>query len=169
MAQVWTVSTLAALTLVGAGVGVHLGQTAIADINPLYFSMPGGTKSYTALTPNKPSDVYHAGFAKVDDGSGLGDGCVGCRAYPEEYVPRRDPEVDAYLEGAEQAVPELYGAVAQGSQYAEAPDAERVLIETYSRYPVDNEELRRHEQAVEAAVEPQVPVLLQEEAEPVGL
>jgi hypothetical protein len=169
MAQVWTVSTLAALTLVGAGAGVYLGQGAIADINPLYFSMPGGTKSYAALTPHNSQDVYHAAAARTDDGAGLGDGCVACRTYPEEYLPRRDAEIDAYLEGGEEPEPELFAAVAQGAQYAEAPNTERVMIETYSRYPIDNEEALRHEQAMEAVEELETPAQLQTEIEPVGL
>ncbi|HEV2746013.1 MAG TPA: hypothetical protein VGW34_01785 [Allosphingosinicella sp.] len=157
MAHPLTLPTVAMLALAGTGLGVHLGRAAIDEINPLYFSMPQATQSYAALTPHKSDDSAPPArdISAVEYGAALGRGCIGCGAYPEEYRPRRDPDLDAYLarSWAPEEAPTLEQAVVQVRQYAEAADEERRLIEAYSRYPVTAEELRLHEQAIEAAVE----------------
>jgi hypothetical protein len=53
VAQVMTLSAVAALSVAGAGLGVQLGRSAIAEINPIYYSAPpSSSRFYADLTPN---------------------------------------------------------------------------------------------------------------------
>lgn len=161
MAQGSKWAALAIVCLGGVSGGAFLGRSAIAEINPLYFSAPQGTKSYAALGPHQSSDWAEAKPAtlRTDDGVGLGTGCIGCRAYPEEYRPDRrgiDPDgsfVDPY---AATNPPTRYAVYepAQPTQadLADAAQREAELrdIERYSTYPVTQEQ-----QTSLAAAEPQ--------------
>lgn len=140
MAHATTFSTLAALALVGAGTGVHLGRSAISQINPLYYSPLNTTKSYAALTPHRSVEGTSsaARLAAIEDAAALGDGCVGCATYPEEYFPQRDGLEDGYSASAWSSRNEEPAAV-EYAAYQEAPaapDPAREDIERYSSYPV---------------------------------
>ncbi|MDB5698159.1 MAG: hypothetical protein JWN69_963, partial [Alphaproteobacteria bacterium] len=56
MAYPVALPAMAALSIVGAALGVHLGRSAIAEINPAYFSTPEPTHFFADLAPN----VYRA-------------------------------------------------------------------------------------------------------------
>jgi hypothetical protein len=173
MAHPLTLPTVAMLALAGTGLGVYLGRAAVDEINPLYFSLPEATRSYAALTPNRGDDfdaLRPREVAATEYGAALGRGCVGCRTYPEEYFPRRDPAVDAQLERSwSDEEPAVQQAVQQLPQFAAARSEEQRLIEAYSRYPVDEEEMRRHERALEVVVEPVAEAQAEAEPVPVGL
>src|SRR5687768_17027176 len=96
MANPFTISTVTALALTGAGLGLYLGKSAIAEINPAYF---GGAYSesrfHADLVPNRPN--FDAQQARLQDASlvsGYGTGCVGCLTYPEEYFPNPEPAIE---------------------------------------------------------------------------
>ena len=100
MANSVTLPTIGVLALVGAGLGIHLGNASIAEISPHYFSAPQ-TRFHADLSPNRSgtTDAYEIREDVADAGL-LGSGCVGCRDFPEEYFPVRDSSIDSAIEGA---------------------------------------------------------------------
>lgn len=95
MTQPMTLPLIGALALAGIGAGVHLGHSALAEINPIYYA-PSPTRFHSDLVANPPSFSAPALFsdASADTPGALGTGCVGCRTYPEEYRPIHDATVD---------------------------------------------------------------------------
>jgi hypothetical protein len=156
-----TLPIMAGLSILGAALGVTLGKSAIAEINPLYFN-EAEDDFHADLVPYRSPDwaqvhqaEYRAAQQPVIVGE-LGSGCIGCRTYPVEYVPRHDPAVDYYADGELLRAPEPTQVVVAE---ASAPDPARDRIQAYASYPVSSEE--RPAEAVEAPVE--------EEAAPTGL
>lgn len=152
MAQMLTIPIAALLAVVGVGAGVHLGNSAIDAINPLYFTPIEGTQSYASLSANQSPGWAIA--RKEDAGAmefgtaGLGSGCVGCRTYPQEYHPQHDGSADGYAASA--WTPDDY-VPAQYPAYDESlPDDGIEQIERYTSYPVTHEEeaVRQAEPAV---------------------
>jgi hypothetical protein len=137
-----TLPILAGLSIVGAALGITLGRSAAADINPSYFSK-AEDEFHADLVPYRNPDwaqvqqtEYRAAQQPVSVGE-LGTGCVGCRDYPVAYVPRHDPAVDGYADADE----------ASDSQPAQlvvvetpAPDPARELVQRYSSYAVSQSE-----------------------------
>ena len=154
MAHPMTLPTVAILALVGTGLGVHMGKEAISEINPLYFSMPEGTKSYAALTPHGTNFDAAPRLRPASEAIGLGDGCVGCRSLADDFSAPPQPTESLYAQRRwdppEAAEPEM--TVERVVQIAAPPDPERVLIQSYASYPVTIEEQRRHELAIQQAV-----------------
>jgi len=94
-----TLSTAGAIALVGIFTGVQLGRSAIAEIDPIYYS-ERPTRFHADLVPNPPSDSPpNITLAQADQNAALGTGCVGCRTYPEEYYPIHDASIDRYSSG----------------------------------------------------------------------
>ena len=156
-----TLPIMAGLSILGAALGVTLGKSAIAEINPLYFN-EAEDDFHADLVPSRSPDwarihqtEYRAAQQPVIVGE-LGSGCVGCRTYPVEYVPRHDPAVDLYAEGELPRAPEPMVAAAV---QAPAPDPALERIQAYASYPVSGEE-----KPVEVAEAP-----AGEPAEPTGL
>ena len=142
MAHPLTLPTIAVLSLVGAGIGIHLGNASVAEINPLYFSKPDrGSKFYADLTPNAPrnwSAVQAAELSAAQAGETL-HGCVGCRTYPEEYFPVHEASLGksrtAYAPAVEEASYEPEPAVMtppEPPQFAQ--------VARYTSYPMTAEE-----------------------------
>ena len=138
---------LAAIAVLGVTAGVQLGRAAVEEIPPRYFAPPEGTRSFAALSPNRSPDVVEpTGAASSAYGDyGLGDGCVGCGTYPEEYRPIHDPAVDGYDDGYSASAltpaeaPELQYAV--GEDEPESASAEGVdAIQLYAHFPVTMDE-----------------------------
>ena len=138
-----TLPIMAGLAILGAAAGVNLGRSAVAEINPAYFSDPEDS-FHADLVPYRSPDwaqvqaaEYRAAQQPVLVGD-LGSGCVGCRDYPVEYVPRHDPAVDGYQVGYAASAP------AQPAQIVIvetlAPDPARERIQAYASYPVSSEE-----------------------------
>jgi hypothetical protein len=139
-----TLPIMAGLSILGAALGITLGKSAIAEINPAYFN-EAEDEFHADLVPYRSSDwaqvqqtEYRAVQQPVIVGE-LGSGCVGCRDYPVAYVPRHDPAVDAYAEGELLRTPEptvvTYAAAAPA-----AADPDRERIQRYASYPVSSEE-----------------------------
>ena len=153
-----TLPMVAGLSILGAALGITFGRSAVAEINPAYFS-EAEDDFHADLVPNGSPDwaqvqqtEYRAAQQPVMVGE-LGSGCIGCRDYPVAYVPRHDPAVDLYSGGYE-------ASEAQPAQIVivetPAPDPAREQIQRYSSYPVSSEErpVQVAEAPVEQAVEP---------------
>jgi hypothetical protein len=156
-----TLPVLAGLSILGAALGINLGRSAISEINPAYFSDPEES-FHSDLVPYRTPDwaqvqagEYRAAQQPVLVGD-LGSGCIGCRDYPVEYVPRHDPAVDGYQDGYAASAPAPAQIVIVETP---APDPARERIQAYASYPVSSDE--RPAMVPEAAVE--------EPAEPTGL
>ncbi len=156
-----TLPVLAGLSILGAALGITLGKSAIAEINPAYFN-EAEDDFHADLVPNRGSDwaqvhqaEYRAAQQPVLVGE-LGSGCVGCANYPVAYVPRHDPAVDLYADGELLRAPEPT-VVTVAAEPAADPDRERIV--RYASYPVSAEE--RPVEVAEAPVE--------EAASPTGL
>ncbi len=131
--------TMAILVLAGTGLGVHLGKASIAEINPAYFSEPP-TRFYADLSP-----YQRHGYTGLRPPTGtsmvaLGEDCVGCRTYPEEYYPIHDPAVDGYGASDLEAHEAVSLAEQQSNKEPTPRDAALVLIERYASFPVSAEE-----------------------------
>jgi hypothetical protein len=145
---------MAGLSILGAALGITLGNSAVAEINPAYFN-EAEDDFHADLVPYRSPDwgqvhqaEYRAAQQPVIIGE-LGSGCIGCRTYPVEYAPRHDPAVDRYVEGGLLRAPEPTNV--EVVETAPAPDPDRERIVRYASYPVSSEE--RPAEVAEAPVE----------------
>ena len=98
MAHPLTLPTAAVLALAGIGAGIHLGHSAIAEIDPMYFSQEA-TRFHSDLSANRPVDSSPPGPLAQATDPALGPNCIGCRTFPEEYYPVREASLDDYSGG----------------------------------------------------------------------
>lgn len=98
MAHPLTLPTAGLLALAGIGAGIHLGHSAIAEIDPMYFSEPP-TRFHADLSANRPIDSAPPAALSQTEDLALGTGCIGCRTFPEEYFPIHDASLDRDLSG----------------------------------------------------------------------
>ncbi|MDP8912328.1 MAG: hypothetical protein M3N39_01970 [Pseudomonadota bacterium] len=112
MAHPLTLPTAALLALAGIGAGIYLGHSAIAEINPMYFSQPA-TRFHADLSANRPFESAPPALLPQARDPALGTGCIGCRTYPEEYYPIHEASLDRYSSGfasnADALQPEMAG------------------------------------------------------------
>ena len=141
-----TLPVMAGLSILGAALGITLGKSAIAEINPAYFN-EAEDDFHADLVPSADwAQVHQAEYRAAQQPvlvGELGSGCVGCRTYPVDYVPQHDPAVDRYVEGGN-AEDRLLRApeptYVEGVATAAAPDPGREQILRYASYPVSAEE-----------------------------
>ncbi len=141
MARLFTLQSGAGLGIAGAAAGILIGNAAVDAIDPFFYS-PLPSQSFASLSPYRSPTTGSAGVieASAEDGRyALGNGCIGCRTYPEEYRP------DSSLE---QQMPDDYHAASLGAEYGfrtdesptestpPAPDPERDAIARYASYQV---------------------------------
>ncbi len=146
MANPLMLPTAAMLSLVGAALGVFLGNGAINEINPVHYQTEEPrSRFYADLTPQGYRDwasVQAAEFKAAESGVDLGSGCVGCRTYPEEYVPVHEASLGkfntAWAEVSEQVAvePAVEPAVEAGEDRADHLEQ----VEVYAHFPVTAEE-----------------------------
>ena len=98
MAHPLTLPTVGLLALAGIGAGVQLGYSAIAEIDPSYFSQPA-TRFHADLSANRPVDSSAPALLAQAQDPALGTGCIGCRTFPEEYVPIHEALINRYSSG----------------------------------------------------------------------
>jgi hypothetical protein len=142
MAQAMTLPIVAGLSILGTAFGVHLGRSAVAEINPAYFSEPE-TRFHADLVPYRAPDWAQVQVTEYQDAAlaqGLGTGCVGCREYPEEYFPAHDSAVDGYEDGGAASIQYAATETYQGEPEAADPDPEWEQVVRYASYPVSAEE-----------------------------
>ncbi|MEA3053178.1 MAG: hypothetical protein QOG72_2081 [Sphingomonadales bacterium] len=142
-----TLPVMAGLSLIGAGSGVYLGRSAIAEINPVHFHAPE-TRFHADLVPYRSPDWAQVQVGEYQQAAlvtGLGDGCIGCRDYPVEYYPRHDPAVDASASAP--------GPALEFAEAAPEPerDPELARVERYASYPLtaDDQAAPESEEPVE--------------------
>jgi hypothetical protein len=88
MPQSLTLPLVAGLAIIGAAAGVNLGRSAIAEINPAYFTDPD-IQFHADLSPYRGPDwaqVQAAEYRQEAPPEGLGSGCIGCRGVPAVYL-----------------------------------------------------------------------------------
>jgi hypothetical protein len=154
MGKSLTLPILGVLALAGAGLGFHLGNASISEIDPAYFSSPP-TRFHADLSPNQSRSS--AGYVwKEEPMLALGSGCAGCGDYPEEYRPVHDPAVDGFNTGsaAREAPVELAVYEEQPRLETAARDAALQRVERYSRYAVTADEQPAYASADEADIPP---------------
>ena len=143
-----TLPVLAGLSILGAALGITLGNSAIAEINPAYFN-EAEDDFHADLVPYRSSDwgqVHQAEYRSAQQPvivGELGSGCVGCRTYPVEYIPRHDPAVERYAEGGygeSRVLRAPEPTYVEGVATAVAPDPDRERIVRYASYPLSSEE-----------------------------
>ncbi|HEX2764186.1 MAG TPA: hypothetical protein VHM92_10160 [Allosphingosinicella sp.] len=151
-----TLPIVAALSIIGSALGVSLGRSAIAEIDPAYFSDPE-VPFHADLVANRGTDwaqVQALEYQQASVAEGLGTGCVGCRAYPAEYFPQHEPAVDYY---AADVTPSTSASEPE-KRVADEQDADRASIVRYASYRVSadepaGDELEEEEAPVYAATE----------------
>jgi hypothetical protein len=149
MARQFMLPTAAIMSLVGAAMGVYLGNGAIGEINPAHFKKEAfASKFYADMVPNRSRDwasVQLAELSAAEMGQALGKGCVGCRTYPEEYYPVHEaslgkPQVVlAQVAEAAPAVAETENGVTVHRGSSEPPPPPNV-VERYAHFQVSAEE-----------------------------
>lgn len=138
--------TAAGLCLVGAALGVYLGNASINEINPAYFEAhEPRSRFYADLTPQGYRDrdwasVQEAELRAAQLGTDLGTGCVGCRTYPEEGFYR---VYRASLGKSETGWAEVEEPAIEPATEAAEPDPQTEQIERYASFPVTAEEERQ--------------------------
>ncbi len=139
MSRSLTLPTMGVLVLAGAGLGVHLGNASVAEINPAYFS-ERPSRFHADLSPYQSQEQTglhkSSGTAMV----AFGSECVGCRTYPEEYHPIHDPAVDAYAGSGLDAQEPLSFAEQQPAEEPTPREAAMARLEHYARFPVSAED-----------------------------
>jgi hypothetical protein len=136
MTHTLTLPVVAGLSILGGTFGLYLGKSAIAEINPIYYS-EAHDRFHADLVPYRGP-----GWAQVQSAEdpGYSDGpdtaCPGCRDYPEEYRPVADAAAEAYADSWSAGPPEAMQAAQPTSAIA---DPEREQVERYAAYPVTAE------------------------------
>ena len=139
MAHKLTLPTLSLVALLGAGVGVHLGRSAIAEIDPAYFSRPA-SRFHADLTPFRSS-------ARVSPLPTAGEaapvpepGCYGCAAPAAGNVPVY--QAVATSEGSAEPLTELDAGLSERAPPVEdlQRQAELARVELYASYPVSSDD-----------------------------
>ena len=141
--QIMTLPMSAMLSLAGAALGIYLGNSAIAEINPAYFTSPErGTSFHSDLAGYRsPASASGEQATLIDAASNepLYHGCIGCRSYPEEYLPVHEASLGKVHAGWAST---SYEVPAEPAGDAMTPQRARSLsdIERYARYPITAEE-----------------------------
>jgi hypothetical protein len=142
--------TAAMLSLVGAALGVQLGNASIAEINPAHYASDEPAARFHAdLTPQGYRDwatVQVSEYRAVQDGVDLGAGCIGCRTYPEEVALVHQASLGKPETGW---VEVIEPPAAQPAVEVVESDPAVQEVERYASFPVTAEE--QEEQARELA------------------
>lgn len=151
-----TLSVVAALSVIGAGSGAWLGRSAIAEIDPFYFSEPETSFVADRIAYRSPdwTEVQLGEYEQDGLLDGIGPGPMPGAVYAA-------PAVATYGDGWA-AASEREAAPVPAWSYPEAPaevetvvvqpeDPEIVRIHRYANYPVSEEEIAAAEPAEEAA------------------
>jgi hypothetical protein len=176
MAYPVALPTMAALSIAGAVAGVQLGRSAIAEINPVYFSTPQAARFFADLTPK----AYRLGASAWSDSTDYWhnelnvsgrSACLDCSSNFDGAET-----VEAALPDWDESTPSSDRAEAEAKAEAEEPDRglRAAHIELYASFPVTAEEAFERTRR-EAIAEDQGAALRQaapgseEEQAPVGM
>ena len=157
MAFAKELSIIGGLALIGGGAGLHLGWSAIGEINPLYFSTTETASSFHSdLVPNRSYDPGpQAALGQQTDALALGPGCIGCRDYPVDYRPIPDPAIEqVYAPEREKSLSppvELAAYEPEAPEQAARRKADLERVELYSRAPITIDQVAVETPAAETA------------------
>ena len=154
MAHPLTVPSLSVLALAGVGLGVFLGQAAISEISPAYFSDPS-PRFHADLAPHR-SESAPAGLPQQRSVLALGSACIDCGSGAGERYPVYEAGAAGYRSGyaASADVPEPIHVPAEPSPEDVEHQVELARVELYASYPVSQDEAAAPEdQRVEPAVD----------------
>lgn len=153
MRQPWVLMAMIAPLFGAAAVGVQLGEAAVADIDPLYFSGQRAGSSFAALTPHGPARLSNGSWQgpQITGPGDHGSSCIRC---PDRIdLPNPDAaEQFAAGDPAPWQEPAAVEMAAIAAPLAAERDEARALIEVYARYPVTAEEEVQHQAALAVAI-----------------
>lgn len=163
-----TLTTLGILSVAGAALGIHLGNTSVSEINPIYFKEPS-TRFHSDLSPYRSqAEASSVAWADAGTRTELGTGCIGCRTYPEEYFPQRDPMVDQLVEGAPEEQAAVSHAVAEAMPDTDLLERQADLerLQRYARFSItaDEEALATLGQTASAPIQDEASAIQGDEA-----
>ena len=179
MAYPVALPAMAALSIAGAAIGVQLGRSAIAEINPVYFSTPQSARFFADLTPK----AYRLGSSAWSESTDYWfnelnvSGRSACLDCSGNFV---EPEsVEAALPEWNESAPPSDRADADAAPEAKGPDRGLTAsqIELHASFPLTAEEAyertRRDATAEDQGAalrqaDPSAPVRNEEQA-PVGM
>jgi hypothetical protein len=142
--------------MAGAAGGAYLGLSAVASINPIYFSEPADS-FHADLVANRTLYGEAPALAAAKGDQPLE--CIGCGGpdYPEEYRPDPDRTIQAlYAPAPVSAEPRTRYASAGDAHdvmTAPAPDPDRAQVERYASFAVAAPETALGEAEDQRAVE----------------
>ena len=131
-----TLPVAVGLAISASALGVYLGNSAVAEINPVYFGDPE-PRFHAGLAPYRSPDWAQVQVNEYQQAGlieGLGDGCVGCRTWPEEYVPAIAEDFESVEDEWDSHT--RYPPEAQQAAMVAAEDPELERVERYATYPV---------------------------------
>lgn len=146
MPQSIALSSLALLAAGGAMGGVYLGRSAVAEIDPVHYSASIPAKFYAEMVPGG-YDPDRAQPISEASAEGYGDGCVNCRTYPVEYVPRHDASMDAFQNAYPETGPSQIDAMLAAVDRQIAEINRGAAVQRYASYPVEQRDERPKETA----------------------
>ena len=138
-----TISVFAALSVMSAGLGAHLGRDSVAQLKPVFFTERPETRFFTDYTPfpyrlGEPDPVRaDSDWANVFNVSGR-PVCVDC---PDNFIEPSTPQA-----AADQAArSEDRGPAPLPAEEAVLPNETALPNEVarYATYPITSEEARR--------------------------
>ena len=132
---------LGAIAVLGTSLGVYLGRSAIAEINPVYYS-ERQTRFHADLVPYRSSDASPPTLTREETAVALGSGCIGCNADTAGAYPIYEASGGKYQSGYAASVEASPAAAYEPEQSADLlqRQAELARVERYARYPVSHEE-----------------------------
>ena len=147
-----TLPALGLVALLGGGLGVHLGRSAIAEINPAHFGSPE-TRFHADLAPHRPMPAGIQLSSRENLIIPLGAGCIGCAdmvasgpGYAAASARYDYPSAPNPVENFVEELP--------ASEEPAERQASLASVERYASYPVSHEEAAASASA-EAAPQPE--------------
>ena len=139
-----TLPILALLAVAGAGGGVWLGHSAIAEVDPAYFR-DGEVSFHADRVPNRSPDwaqVQAHEYVEASTIQGLGDGCFDCGVPPIQLHSAPAPTVYEvrWSDGGDAAAEAVPAVLVE-----EEPDPELERVVLYSSYPITTREAEARE------------------------
>ena len=148
MAYRKTLPIVAGLSILGAGAGLLLGEAAVSEINPAYYSTPI-SRFHADQVPHRSPDWAQSQVSAPQEVpyDGLGAGCIGCGgAVDQVYAAPAVATYDSSWSADARRAAEVAVAPAEP-----APDPALERVARYASYPVSSEEAESRATAVQEA------------------
>jgi hypothetical protein len=151
VAHAVTLAAAAAISLVGAGFGVHLGRATVAEIDPVYYSTPVSNRFFADLSALPYRAETSSGLQPADFWMNEFDagGPRGCRDCPSAYAA----PIYASASWSDEGEPLAY-VYTEPEPEPEVRELEAGELQRYMTFPVTEAEAqeatRQEEEAVPA-------------------